>query len=334
MRGHIVILYTLFILHGLTLASTAQVAKGRSAKTTFYQRCIKASDTLNHKRYKSVAIGSAALWGGSLLFLNQIWYAQYSKDKFHLFNDLGEWQQVDKIGHAYSSYLGAKLFTTFFLWTGTTHHKSVMLGAGGSLAYLSVIEILDGYSKKWGFSLADMGANSLGIGIYASQALLWREQRIIYKYSTHIQDYRTVQLLQRANNLYGSTVAERIFKDYNAQTYWLSCNIRSFAPQSRWPKWLNLAVGYGAQGMYGGYENIARDDNGNITVNPNGTILFDRRDIQRYRQYYIAPDIDFSKIPWRSKFLRDFTKMINLKFPLPSLEYNSLGQWKVNPLHF
>jgi hypothetical protein len=299
-----------------------------------YDKYIKQSEKLNKNRYKSVAIGTGVIWGGSLLFLNQIWYSQYPRDKFHLFDDVCEWQQVDKVGHAYSSYLGAKLFTTFFKWTGASHRKSVLLGAGGSLAYLSVIEILDGHSKKWGFSLTDMGANSLGIGIYAAQALAWKDQRIIVKYSTHIQDYHTVQLLQRANDLYGSTVPERIFKDYNAQTYWLSCNIKSFMPKSKWPAWLNLAVGYGAQGMYGGYENVALDDFGNVVLNSNGTPAFDRRDIPRYRQFYFSPDIDFSKIPWRSKFLRDFTKMVNLKFPFPSLEYNTLGQWRVNPIHF
>jgi hypothetical protein len=323
-------LMVLFFYH----IQAQNISAQKIEKPSLYDRFIKASDTLNKKRYTSIAVGSGVLWGGSLLFLNQIWYAQYPRDKFHLYNDAGEWQQVDKVGHAYSSYLGAKLFTTFFKWSGKNEKKSVLLGAGGSLAYLSVIEILDGFSKKWGYSLPDMTANASGIGLYAAQQLLWHDQRIIFKYSTHIQNYYEVDLIKRANNLYGFSTAERIFKDYNAQTYWLSCNVRSFAHQSKWPTWLSLAVGYGAQGMYGGYENTARDDYGNIKLLPNGIAEFERRDITRYRQFYFAPDIDFSKIPWRSKFMRDFTKMVNLKFPFPSLEYNTLGQVKVNALHF
>jgi hypothetical protein len=167
--------------------------------------------------------------------------------------------------------------------------------------------------------------NSLGCGLYASQQLLWHDQRIKLKYSWHIKDYETVQLLKRANTLYGSSTAERILKDYNAQTYWLSANIKSFAPSSRWPAWLNIAAGYGAQNMYGGYDNKWVDaDN----------VSYDRTDIKRYKQFFISPDIDFSKIPWKSKFLKDFFKIVNLKMPFPSIEYNTLGQFKVNAYHF
>jgi hypothetical protein len=300
----------------------------------FYQKYIAWPDTLNKRRYKAVSIGSGVLLGGTLYFLNDIWYSQYPRGKFKTFNDLGEWQQVDKVGHVYSSMLASKLFTTFFRWTGTNERKSVLLGAGGGFAYQSIIEILDGHSQKWGFSWGDMGANTAGCLLYGGQQLLWHEQRVVMKYSWHIQDYETVELLRRANNLYGASVPERIFKDYNAQTYWLSANINSFMPKTKLPKWINLAVGYGAQNMYGGYENIERDDFGNIVYLPNGTPSFDRRDIPRYRQFYFSPDIDWSRIPWKSKFLKDFFKLVNLKLPFPSLEYNTLGQWKVNPLHF
>jgi hypothetical protein len=293
--------------------------------TEFYKRAIAIPHTLNKSRYKAVAIGSGTIWAGTLIFLNNEWYSQYPKSKFHTFNDNGEWQQMDKVGHIYSAYLGSKLFSTFFRWTGLSEKKSVLIGAGGGLAYQTIIEILDGHSQKWGFSWGDMGMNTLGCGIYASQQLLWHEQRIKIKYSWHLQYYKEVELLRRANDLYGRTVAERCLKDYNAQTYWLSCNIRSFAPASKWPKWLNIAVGYGAQNMYGGYTNTWTDD---------ANVFHNRTDIPRYRQYYVAPDIDFSKIPWKSKFLKDFFKIVNLKAPLPSLEYNSLGQWRLNAIHF
>jgi Predicted periplasmic lipoprotein (DUF2279) len=291
----------------------------------FYKKVIAIPATLNKTRYKAVAIGSGAIWGGTLIFLNTSWYSQYPRSGFHFYNDGGEWQNMDKVGHVYSAYLGSKLFTTFFRWTGLPEKKSVLLGAGGGLAYQSIIEILDGYSAKWGFSWADMGMNTLGCGMYASQQLMWHDQRIKLKYSWHIQDYNEVQLLKRANQLYGASTAERCLKDYNAQTYWLSCNIASFAPNSKWPKWLNMAAGFGAQNMYGGYANTWIDEN---------NVAQSRLDLKRYNQFYISPDIDFSKIPFKSKFLKDFFKIVNLKVPFPSVEYNTLGQWKINPYHF
>jgi hypothetical protein len=304
------------------------------ANQTFYQRCIAWPDTLRKDRYYAVAGGATVLWGGSMYFLNQIWYANYPKAPFHLYNDNGEWLQMDKVGHVYSTYLGTRLFTTFFRWSGVNKNKSRTLGIVGGMAYQSIIEILDGYSYKWGFSPGDMGANFTGSMLYALQDKYWGEQRIFVKYSTHRKDYKTVELLNRANQLFGESTAERIWKDYNAQTYWLSVSPSTFKKNSRWPAWLSIAVGYGAEGMYGGYENIARDDFGNIIYNPNGKPAFDRQDIPRYRQYYLAPDIDFSRIPWRSKFMKDFFKIVNLKMPLPSLELNSLGNFRVNTVHW
>jgi hypothetical protein len=45
---------------------------------------------------------------------------------------------------------------------------------------------------------------------------------------------------------------EQMLKDYNGQTYWLSVNLHSFYKGSKIPKWLNLAIGYGANGMLTG----------------------------------------------------------------------------------
>jgi hypothetical protein len=291
----------------------------------FYKRAIAVPWQLNKSRFKSVAIGSGILWVGSLAYLNASWYSNYPKDKFHLFNDLGEWEQVDKVGHVYSAYLGSKLFTTFFRWTGLNEKKSVLLGAGGGFAYQGIIEILDGYSAKWGFSLGDIGANAIGCGLYASQQLAWHDQRIKMKFSFYRKDYNEPLLLRRANDLYGSSAVERMLKDYNAQTYWLSANIQSFFPKSKFPKWINIAAGYGATKMLGGFDNTWID---------NQNVFQDYRHIPRYKQFFISPDIDFSKLPIKSKFLKDFFKIVNVKVPFPSIEFNSRGDVLFHAYHF
>ncbi|OJU23360.1 MAG: hypothetical protein BGN92_03335 [Sphingobacteriales bacterium 41-5] len=51
--------------------------------------------------------------------------------------------------------------------------------------FLTVIEILDGFSNKWGFSWGDMAANVFGAGMFQGQQLLWNEQRIKFKFSFH-----------------------------------------------------------------------------------------------------------------------------------------------------
>jgi hypothetical protein len=55
----------------------------------------------------------------------------------------------------------------------------------------------------------------------------------------------------------GAALNEQILKDYNGQTYWFSFNIHSFTKDSFFPKWLNLAFGYGGEGMLYGNDTEA-----------------------------------------------------------------------------
>ena len=115
-------------------------------------------------------------------------------------------------------------------------------------------------------------------------------------------------------------------KDYNAQTYWLSFNLKSFFKKSNLPDWLSVAVGYGAQDMYG-----ARWDG---ILDQNGLLAFPEDHFQRYRQWYLAPDIDLTKIKTKSKFLKTALFVLNtFKFPTPSLEL-SRGSLTWNWFHF
>ena len=133
-------------------------------------------------------------------------------------------------------------------------------------------------------------------------------------------------LENRANDLFGESMPERMLNDYNAQTYWLSFNIRSFLKHSNWPAWLNVAAGYGANGMYGGFENKWDDNLGNEIT---------RYDIPRKRQYYLAPDIDFTKIKTSSRFLRSAFFVLNaFKCPAPALMIDSKGKFKAYAIYF
>lgn len=261
---------------------------------------------------------SAAAYAGSLIALNEAWYKDYPKTSFHTFNDAREWQQVDKVGHSWTAYNTSRATTAMWQWAGyrgSEKNKAVWLGSLSGFTYLTVIEFLDAHSAEWGWSWSDIGANLFGTGLFASQEFMWNEQKIQFKFSSHKKNY-DASLEQRADHLYGSGFAERLLKDYNAQTYWLSCNLASLFPKKSLPAWLNISVGYGAEGMFGGFSNIAYDDNGNT--------IFDGRGIKRYRQWYFAPDIDLTKIRTRSSLLRTiFASLNSLKFPAPALEFSN-----------
>lgn len=280
---------------------------------------------VNKKRIQLLAAGNVIAYTGSMTALYQIWYKDYPQTHFHFFNDNSEWLQVDKAGHAYSAYVASRASMEMWRWAGMKRKQRIWIGGMSGAVYQTVIETLDGFSAEWGWSWGDFAANVFGSGLLVSQELAWDEQRISFKFSTHYKGYPTGELRDRADQLFGKTFGERIFKDYNANTLWLSANLKSFFKQSGLPRWLNIAVGYGAEGMYGGETNSWKDKNG---------IPHTRFDIPRYRQFYLAPDIDLTRIKTRSKALKIGLFVLNsFKFPAPSLEF-SQGKLKGNWIQF
>jgi hypothetical protein len=284
--------------------------------------------TPKQQRTRQWIIGGVNVVGyaGSLILLNNTWYKGYAKTSFHTFNDSKEWLQVDKVGHAWGAYNAGMVSAAMWKWTGMPHKKAVLIGGISSAIYFTAIEFLDAHSAKWGWSWSDIAANIGGAGLYIGQEFLWNEQRIQFKFSFHQNTYSDPQLEERANHLFGDTWYERMLKDYNAQTYWFSMNVRSFFPKSKWPAWLNVAAGYGADGMYGGFENKWLDSQGNE---------IDRTDIPRKRQFFLAPDIDFTKIKTDKKWLRTvFTFLNAFKCPAPALMIDSHGKFKAYAIYF
>ncbi|MEO8583772.1 MAG: DUF2279 domain-containing protein [Flavitalea sp.] len=279
---------------------------------------------INRQRLLIVAGGNAALWGTSYIVLNKTWYAGYARTKFHFFDDLPEWNQMDKAGHIWTSYHVSRLSAQMWKWTGFNNNSSAILGGASGLLYQGIIELQDAYSSQWGFSVSDIGANVVGSGWYVFQQIAWKDQRIQIKLSTHPNEYPG-SLLYRRNQLFGNTALERILKDYNSQTYWASANLKSFFPVSNIPSWLNFAVGYGSEGMYGGRNNIWTDKEG---------VSYDYNNIRRVRKFYLAPDIDLTKIRVKSKLLRSVFFVLNMvKIPAPALELKG-GKLNVKAFKF
>ena len=277
---------------------------------------LKPSDTLNKNRRNTLVISETVTLSTTLVGLNQLWYANYPHANFHFINDNSEWLQMDKMGHMYTCYNLGSFGANALKWSGANQKSQLLYGATIGLAFMTTVEVFDGYSSEWGFSPGDMIANVTGTGLFVSQELLWKEQRIIPKFSFHTTPYAPI----RPNEL-GSSLNEQIIKDYNGQTYWLSVNLYSFFKNSKIPKWFNLAVGYGAEGMISGNENFYDP---NIAFYP-----------KRYRQFYLSFDADLTKIQTKSHFLKTFFSIINtIKIPAPSVEVTSNGAVNFHGLYF
>ncbi len=279
-------------------------------------------DSLKQTKYKKMFLLSSCigLTAGSLVYLNQAWYSQYNTGKFHFFDDSKEWLQMDKAGHCLSTFQISNLTMKAFNWAGFNTKQKLFIGGTLGFGYMTAIEIMDGYSSGWGFSWADMGANTLGTAIAISQEAVWKEQRFNLKISFH-----QTSLAQYNPSLLGKDLSEQILKDYNGQTYWLSVSPFTFMKSDKkLPKWLTISFGYGADGMIGAsYNNIAViDAEGNV------------KQFDRIRKYYLSIDMDLSKIKTKSKFLNAVLNGLNiLKIPAPTLEMSN-GKAKFHYLYF
>ena len=309
----------IYFLPGVQAQDTTRITLDSSKPATLPPSTTYLSPESTRQPNKSriwwVSVAHVALYGGSLLILNETWYKNYPKQGFTSFDDSKEWLQMDKIGHAWSAYTLSLVSTNTWKWAGLSDKKSAIIGSASGFAFLTVIELLDAHSSGWGWSWSDVAANSLGTGLFLSQELLWKEQRIQFKFSFHRKNYVDETLNMRSDELFGSTTRERMLKDYNGQTYWLSIDMDKFI---RFPKWLNFAVGYGAEGMV-----YARDEQNIEAGYP-----------PAYRQYYLSIDFDLRAIKSRSKVVNTlifFASMI--KIPAPTIEFSPKGT-KVYAFYF
>lgn len=261
-----------------------------------------SSRTLNKKRLTGLVVGSTVVYGATLYGLNELWYSHNPKQSFSFFNDNAEWKQVDKVGHFYSTFYISYGADAALRWAGVNERKAAFIGSLVGFGVMLPIEIMDGYSAAYGASVGDLVANAAGATFYLGQTLIWKELRVYPKFSFHQTDYAPMR-----PNVLGDNFVSEVFKDYNGQTYWLSFDMDKFI---RFPKWLNLAVGYGAEGMV-----YARDEQ-NVEAQI-GT---------PYRQYYLSIDFDLRAIRTRSKFLKGLIEVVSIiKLPAPTIQFSEKG---------
>ncbi len=282
--------------------------------------CLTAQDTnVNRKRLNTILIGGGLSYTVSMIGLGFIWYEDLGK--FHFFNDNDGWGYMDKLGHVAAAQHIGRLSMNSLAWAGVDRKKTIWYGGATGLFFLTSVEVFDGFSEDWGFSIGDVAANTLGVGAFISQELLWGEQKILLKWS-----YSNSPYSQYRPELLGSNGSERWLKDYNGQIYWFSANLKSLFLQnsSKTPEWLNLAIGYSINGYTGA--------NRNPTENQSGEMI---PSFRRYGQIYFSPDIDLTRIPTQSKLLKSVFTVLNfIKVPTPGLEYNPVDGWRYHWILF
>jgi hypothetical protein len=271
------------------------------------------STTFKPKRFWGIIGGTSVAYAGSMVGLSNLWYKNQPRSSFHFFNDNHEWKQIDKLGHAATAFHESRAGIKMLLWTGMPTKKAVLYGSMAGFLFQTPIEILDGFSASYGASVGDLAANTTGSLLVLTQYLIWEEVNVQMKFS-----YRPTGYADLRPNVLGSNGIQRVLKDYNGQTYWLSANLKSiFFKQRKFPAWLNVAVGHGANEMIYG---DPKDNKAN--------------GFNSYRQWYLSLDVDPEKIKTKSKALKTVFFALNMfKMPFPTLSMNGKGQFQFLPFY-
>ena len=273
-------------------------------------------DSTTHVNRRWCYAGMA--YGVAQVGLYAAWYRNQPRQRFRFFNDGAQWKQVDKVGHFYAAFQLSRAGTAL---VALRTRRSPENG-GGVVGFLSLlpIEVFDGFSQAYGFSWHDLAANAAGSVWWMGQHARWGEVRLEPKFSFH----RTALATERPNTL-GSNLPEEVLKDYNGQTYWLSVDLHAFLKRRypRFPKWLNVAVGYGANQMLHARESANQ-----------------AAGYSAYREWYLALDLDlhyYRKPPvnFGNRLWNGLLYAVSLvHLPAPTLGYRPGKGFTFHPAYF
>ncbi|HDS74540.1 MAG TPA: DUF2279 domain-containing protein, partial [Firmicutes bacterium] len=194
--------------------------------------------------------------------------------RFHVINDWwgGYALEVDKLGHAFAAQSLTLISAETYRWAGMSRREALFWGGVSSLATMTQIEVLDGFTTAYGFSPADYTANIVGAFWPLAQEL-WRPLGVV----TFKMSYHTARFEQAA--------APNVIEDYNRQTYWLAFDVNRMIPEPTrgwWPDWLGVAVGYGVTNAFTYVSH--REYN---AIRPHRSYLVTRRPAHMMREYYV-----------------------------------------------
>ncbi len=242
----------------------------------------------------------------TLAILQLTWYGKDGMVPFHWFDDLDEWQQIDKLGHYLSTFHVARVLIYTFWNNNLGKRSGTLVGGISAFLLISMYEWFDGHSPSYGASAYDIAANGLGALSASLQLWFWGQARVLPQLSFHSSPYAALR-----PNVLGNGLSEAWIKDYNGQTIWFLFNPHYLLGWKRWPHWLGISLGYGGEQMLYG-RLLQNHEHG----------------YHPYHQWYIAlgPDLTFL----RSNRYLAVRRMMNIvdivRIPTPALELNMIGQ--------
>ncbi len=146
---------------------------------------------------------------------------------------------ADKVGHAYFTYTGARLLTRGFEALGNDPGDSLRLGVWTSLGVMTGVEVVDGFSKKFRFSLEDTIANTAGAAL-----------AVLLETVPDLDAFLDFRLLYRRSDDARRVGEDDPIADYSGQLFLLALKADGVPRLRETPvlRYLELQVGYNTHG--------------------------------------------------------------------------------------
>jgi hypothetical protein len=242
-------------------------------------------------------VGTAFIGGNAYLYhyFKKAWWSGVRAPHFFFRSDWDqEFRDQDKFGHMFGGYHLARIGYAGLRDACVGEKKAIFWSAAYAAAFQLQIEIFDGQFTKYGFSYADMIANTAGQTLAVMQELHPGLRAIKPTFSYH----ETRALKNRAN-----TSELRPSLDYSGQTYWFSADMSELLPDAAkpyWPSFIRVSAGHSVTDW----------------VNPE-TGLTQRAK----RKLVLSLDFDPEKLPGNAPLWKTIKHTLSYyHFPAPALE--------------
>jgi hypothetical protein len=246
------------------------------------------------------AVGAAFVGGNAYLYhyFKKAWWSGERAPHFFFHADWDQqFRDQDKFGHMLGGYHLARFGHAGLRSACVGEKKAIIWSAAYAAAFQIQIEIFDGQFKKYGFSYADVIANTTGQTFAVLQELHPSLRAIKPTFSYH----KTRALM---NTESGKIPGElRPSLDYSGQTYWFSADVNRLLPDAAkpyWPSFIRFSVGHSVTDW----------------INPETAAA------QRgKRKIILSLDFDPEKLPGNAPWWRSVKHTLSYyRFPAPALE--------------
>jgi hypothetical protein len=244
--------------------------------------------------------GNAAL----IAYEKKAWWSGQRAPHFFFRADWDqEFRDQDKFGHMFGGFHLARIGDALLRSACVSEPKAMMLAATYATLYQLQIEIWDGLYEKYGFSYADVIANTTGMTLAVAQhyhpALRVVKPTISYSPSAAMRNHA---------NIPNSEIRPSL--DYSGQTYWFSTDVNALLPESAkpyWPSILRFSVGHSITDW----------------VDP-----VTGKSIRAKRKILLSIDLDADKLPGDNPIWKQVKRTISyIRLPAPALQLTPDGKF-------